>query len=145
MQVCTQAISSGSSARYGHPVGARTVDERMHVPDALDDSGGGLGVAERRRQHIAERGAGPLERVLTVVRQVLNARDHRRVQDLEHDRGQPGLGHRRQVGVDLPRDAVRPEQPRITGWSAVDGRIVVATRGLLEIGDDAPPQTTRWY
>ena len=123
-----------------HAVGPGAVDERVHVLDALDDAGRGLGVAERRGQHVAQRGAGALERVLPVVRQILHARDHGGMKDLQHDRGQPGLGDRGQIGVDLPRDAVRPDQAGIARRAAVDLRIVVTTGVLLEVLDDAAAQ-----
>lgn len=99
-----------------------------------------LGVAEGGGQHVPEGGAGPLERILAVVRQVLHRGDHGGVQDLQHDRGQTGLRHRRQVGVDLPRDAVGSEQARVTGRPAVDRRIIVASGALLEVGHDAAAQ-----
>src|SRR5690349_19777185 len=84
---------------------------------------------------VAQSRAGPLERVLTVVRHVLNACDDGRVQDLEHDRGQSRLRHRCEVGVDLPGHASRTDQSRVTCAAAVDVRIVVTTGALLEIGD----------
>ena len=127
----------GIQCAVRHAVGAGAVDERVHVLDVFDDAGRGLGVAERRGQHVAQGGAGALERVLAIVGQILDAGDHGRMQDLQHDRGQPGLGDRGQVGVDLPRDAVRPEQAGIAGRSAVDRRIVVTTGALLEVLDDA--------
>ena len=60
------------------------------------------------------------------------------MQDLQHDGGQSGLRHGGEVGVDLPRHAVRPEQTGVAWRSAVHRRIVVATGAPLEIGDDAP-------
>jgi hypothetical protein len=62
------------------------------------------------------------------------------MQDLEHDGRQSGLRYRGKVGVDLPGDAVRSEQTVITRRTAVHLRVVVATRGLLEVSDDAATQ-----
>jgi len=138
MQVCTQAINSGSKRAICDAVGARALDVGMHVLDVFDEPGRRLGVAERRGQHIAQGGAGALERILTVIGQILHASDDGRMQDLEHDRGKAGLGHRSQVGVDLPRHAVRPDQPRVTRRASVDRRIVVTSGALLELGDDSP-------
>jgi len=140
MQVCTQAINSGSKRAICDAVGARALDVGMHVLDVFDEPGRRLGIAERRGQHVAQGGASARKRILTVVRQILHACDYRRMQDLQHDRGKAGLGDCRQVGVDLPGHAVGPDQSRIARRTSVDRGIVVTSRALLELGDDAAAQ-----
>ena len=123
-----------------HTVRTGPADVRVDLVDAVDEPRRGRGVAEGGGQHVAEGGAGPLERILPVVRKVLDTCDHRRVQDLQHDRGQSGLGYRCEVGVDLPGHAARTDQAGIAGGTTEYLRVVVPAGGRFEVVDDAALQ-----
>ena len=120
-----------------HAVGAGAVDAAVHPLDALDQAGRGLGVAEGRAQHVAERVAGPQQRLRAVGRLLVHPGHDRRVEHLHDDRRGTGEADARHVAVDLPRHAVGPTaQPGVAGGPAVDVDLVVSSADGLDLVDD---------
>ncbi len=142
MQVCTQAISSGSSARYGDAVGARPVDAAWTLLTGSMTRGRGRGVAERGAQHVAERVARAPQRLGAVRRLLEDAGHHRRVQHL-HDDGGRCRRRRRSPRSPLISHEMLPGPPPIPGspgCAVVDRGLVVAAAGRFELRHEVLPE-----